>query len=169
VKSGASTNCGCLSVRGRAKHGQAGGGGSTNCTKIYTAWRNIKQRCYNATNDHYHLYGARGITMSREFLEDFAAFYIELGEPPNNYMSIDRIDNNLGYIKGNLRWATLTEQARNRRTNRLLTYKGETKTVTEWCEIKGLPKNVVFARLNTLGWAVAKALETEVRPDIRTQ
>lgn len=82
--------------------------------KTYKAWCKIKERCYNKNSPDYTLYGAKGISMSASFREDFLAFYAEIGEAPSKDHSVDRIDHTKGYIEGNLRWANDAQQARNK-------------------------------------------------------
>lgn len=84
-------------------------------TKVYTTWNKINMRCYNENDNSYKTYGAKGITF--EYRYDFIGFFNEVGHPPTNQHSIDRIDNTLGYIKGNMKWSTLHEQARNKSKN----------------------------------------------------
>jgi hypothetical protein len=86
---------------------------------VYRLWNRIKQRCYNPKNDHFRLYGARGIGMWSGWAASFECFeqdvLAEIGDWPGPGFSIDRIDNNQGYVPGNLRWATNSQQQRNKR------------------------------------------------------
>lgn len=84
-------------------------------TKVYNTWHRIKNRCYRTDDVSYKFYGAKGVTF--EYKDDFVGFFNEVGHPPTNKHSIDRIDNSLGYIKGNMRWSTATGQARNKCKN----------------------------------------------------
>lgn len=84
-------------------------------TAEYKAWCHIKDRCYNPKSKSYADYGALGITFD-EFKDDFLAFYEYMGDRPSDgkKYSVDRIDNNRGYVRGNMRWADTFEQARNK-------------------------------------------------------
>lgn len=108
---GHTTSCGCNKYTGFLKRSDYHG---MKDTKIYKSWCKIKERCYNINDPCYPAYGKIGITF--EFKDSFVDFYTEVGEPPNDgkRYSIDRIDNDLGYIKGNMRWATDFQQARNK-------------------------------------------------------
>ncbi len=90
---------------------------------------------------------------------DFAAFLADLGRRPGPGYSIDRIDNNSHYGPGNCRWATRTEQANNKRNNRLLTVGGVTKTLAQWASGKGMAGGALHRRL-VLGWSEERAVMT---------
>lgn len=67
------------------------------------------------------------------------------------------------YEPSNCRWITNKEQQRNRRNNKLFTYKGETHCLSEWCEILGLRYGTVMQRINALNWNIKQALKLEER------
>lgn len=89
-------------------HGKSGGK-----SKAYSTWKRIKSRCYNKNNVDYPTYSKLG--MGDEFINDAIAFMEYVGEPPKDgkKYSIDRVDNTIGYFKGNMRWATDHQQASN--------------------------------------------------------
>lgn len=130
--------------------------------RLYNTWCRIKSKCYNKNNDHYKYYGKRGIKLCDEWLSDPVAFYnwsMENGYQDN--LTIDRIDVNGNYEPNNCRWVDQKTQVRNRRNSRYITYKGETKTIMEWCEILNLKYRTVHKRIYKLNWSIEKALETK--------
>ena len=85
-------------------------------TKEYKSWEKIKERCFVVTSHDYPNYGAKGITMSDEWRNDFQSFIDYIGPMPRdgNKYTCDRIYNSKGYFPGNVRWATPCQQARNK-------------------------------------------------------
>jgi hypothetical protein len=149
-------SCGCLPKK-PIQHGDA----TTNKkTPEYTAYTNAKGRCQNVNHPDYLTYGGRGIEFRFESFEDFLT---EVGRRPTAKHSIDRIDYNGHYEKGNLRWATRTEQNRNKRSNLLLTIGGETKSSTEWLEFYGSSNSpkLVWGRIHTCNWCAYCAVTIE--------
>lgn len=112
LKSKSQISCGCEQMRLFkeiiTKHSKTG-------SKEYKAWKSAKDRCYNPNNAHYATYGGRGITMQKEWAEDFSKFYEHIGDCPSKKHSLDRINSNGNYEENNVRWATPAEQARNTR------------------------------------------------------
>ncbi len=119
------------------------------------------QRCTNPKINAYKYYGARGITVSDEFL-DFPTFIAYMGMRPSSKMSIERIDNSKGYERGNIKWADRDEQARNTRRTRKLEFRGETKCLTDWAAAFGIDRNTFHCRLGR-GLDMETALTLPVR------
>jgi hypothetical protein len=92
----------------------------------YQIWLGIKKRCYNSNHKDFDIYGGRGIIMSNEFKNNFKSFYDYIGKRPTKQHSIDRIDSNGNYERGNIRWATNYVQCINQRIRKDNTsgYKG---------------------------------------------
>ena len=159
LRTGNTISCGCFKSEATTKRNTKHGGAHE---KLYQVWFAIKKRCLDPRNKAFKNYGARGITMYSAWLNDFGAFqkYISenLGPRPSSRHSLDRINNDGHYEPGNLRWANDTTQARNTRSNQLLAYAGETKTIAEWAELTGIGRSTIWARITKLGWPVSDAL-----------
>lgn len=121
------------SKRRKPRHGYATGKGRT---PTYRSWAMMLNRCRNPNGHDFHYYGARGIEFYSSWLS-FQNFLADMGERPDG-TSIERIDNSKGYCKENCRWATKTQQARNRRNTVLLTHNNVTKPLAEWCDLLGV-------------------------------
>jgi hypothetical protein len=93
-------------------------------TSEYKTWKDMKRRCYDINYKKSKNYLGRGIKVCDEWLHDYNAFYKYMGNKPGNKYSIDRIDNNGDYMPGNVRWATYTQQARNKRIQNCNGYPG---------------------------------------------
>lgn len=121
----------------------------------YESYCGAKARCTTPTHRAYRLYGERGIEFR---FNSFEEFYAELGPKPSSKHSVDRLDNNGHYEKGNVRWATPKEQARNVRHNRRLTWNGRTQMADEGGNEVGLSGRTILARINRYGFCVECAL-----------
>jgi len=86
-----------------------------------------------------------------------------MGPKPSPKHELDRKNNDGPYSQKNCRWVLRKVNDRNRRSNRMLTFKGKTHALSEWCERFSLPRDTVKKRLDA-GWSVIKALTTPVRP-----
>lgn len=158
IISGNIKSCGCWSREVAAKRETKHGLGHV---VEYSIWLGMKARCGNPNNDHYYLYGERGITVCPEWVSDFGQFYADMGPRPSNKHSIDRIDNNGGYCKENCRWTTRDVQNRNTRQNRILSHNGEAKTITDWAADLNTKQSTIQGRLKR-GWTIEKAVTTPV-------
>ena len=149
--SGRIKSCGCykseqdaINVSKNHKHKQSG-------TRLYRIWQGMKERCHNENSPNFKNWGARGIKVCDEWKNSFEAFYQWATETGyNDNLTIDRIDNNVGYNPQNCKWSTAKEQSRNRRSNIDITIGNTTKTLTEWCEIFNLSYGTVNSRYHRL-------------------
>lgn len=151
LRIGNSGSCGCRVPEisremGRltATHGMTG-------TPEYAAWRSMKGRCHNPTDQGYGNYGARGIIVCDRWRDSFENFLADMGLRPSDNHSIDRINVNGNYEPKNCRWATTGEQSRNRRNNRWVTHQGQAMLLTDAAMAAGLPVSTVQSRMRK-GW-----------------
>lgn len=134
---------------------------NTRLARIYTL---MISRCTNVISKNYKDYGERGIRVCDDWLNDFSNFYdwsIENGYKED--LTIDRIDVNGNYEPNNCRWVNMTVQQNNRRNNVSVTYKGETKTLTEWSRTLGINYNTLRGRLFRNKWSIEKSFETPIK------
>lgn len=142
VLNGQRAHCGCLgNKRPNLKHGMRG-------SREYSSWQGMKGRCLDPGNKDYPRWGGRGITICAEWIVSFEAFYEHIGPRPKG-MTVDRINNLKGYEPGNVRWATPSEQQRNRRDSYRWHIKGLTfETHTEAAEHFGVSEHTIWRWVN---------------------
>lgn len=112
-------------------------------TSEYTSWQSMKRRCLSETDKDYKKYGAKGITICKEWIDSFECFFNDMGRKPKG-SSLDRIDNTKGYYKENCRWATDSQQQRNKRNSRVWLIKGKVfESLLEAANFYGVTKTTV--------------------------
>lgn len=159
LSSGHTKSCGCLQKdaarTAQMKHGESK-------SRLYECWHHMKSRCINPNNKDYCNYGGRGIQVCAEWseYEAFKGWAITHGYRDD--LTIDRIDVNGDYCPENCRWATVVQQANNRRSNCVIEYDGEAHTLTEWSQKLGISFDALQLRLKR-NWSVEKAFNTPVR------
>ena len=133
-----------------------------NDKRLRKIWESMHERCKYEKHPQYHNYGGRGICVCDEWSEyiPFAKWAFSHGYADD--LSIDRIDANGMYEPDNCRWATMKEQANNKRTNRIVVYNENEYTLTELAELIGMNKTTLKERLNA-GWSVEDAVNRPIR------
>jgi hypothetical protein len=145
LKIGHTKSCGCL------KTSQNG----LSQTRVYRIWKGMIARCENYLNDNYYWYGFKGISVCEDW-HDFQMFYewaIEHGYSKG--LTIDRINTNDDYYPENCRWVSQKKQCNNVSSNRIIQYKNNSFTVSEFAEFLGYKYWTVWNRLK-LGWTPEK-------------
>lgn len=139
LRNGGAKSCGCSRIQtmkeiftkhGKSKH------------NLYEKYAGVIARCEQPTAQHYDDYGGRGIKICAEWRSDFMVFYnwaIKTGWTKG--LTIDRIDVNGDYSPLNCMWATRRDQAFNKRRTVRITYRGETKVMSEWADELGITRS----------------------------
>lgn len=125
-------------------------------TPTYKSWNAAIQRCCNKNDPSYPRYGGRGVRMHEAWRHDFNAFLSDMGERPDG-KTLDRIDVNGNYEPGNCRWATASEQARNRSSGLFVEFAGKRTRVIDLCEQHGYDYRRVVQRLKR-GWSIEESI-----------
>ena len=114
--SGSSKSCGCLAADNMRRVKAASTTHNLSKTPEYWAWKSMRRRCYVPESHNYQYYGAQGVKVCDLWRNDFERFLKDVGKRPGKGYSLDRWPDKYGdYEPGNVRWATITEQNRNRR------------------------------------------------------
>lgn len=165
LRNGTTQSCGCLQKQrtsaAKLQHGEAGKNGATGASAEYRAWTGIKTRCYNPNGDSYIYYGSRGIGMCDRWKSSYEAFLSDMGRRPSPKHSIERKNNDGDYTPDNCKWATIDEQAVNRRGNRWVTFNGITLTSSQWAKRLKCSPVTICRRLAR--WSVERALGTVIK------
>ena len=134
LRNGSIVSCGCYqrdnTSSRQTKHGESK-------TRLYREWQQMKSRCTNPNYKFYSYYGGRGIKLT-----------------------LDRISQNGNYEPSNCRWVSRKVQQNNTRRCRYYTINGDTKTISEWSRIYGVPVERTRQRVVDRGWDIEKALTT---------
>ncbi len=158
AKAGRVRSCGCAQLESATTHGQR-------YTRLYGIWVGMNRRCLNTRHQSYQNYGARGIRVCEDWhsFEPFSKWAYENGYADT--LSIDRIDVNGNYEPSNCQWTTDKQQARNRRSTRLVTVFGETLAVAAAVEKygKGINPNTVLKRMDKYGFSAEQAITAPLR------
>ena len=160
LTTGQSKSCGCLRkerfLKFNTRHGQSH-------SALHSCWTSMKQRCLNPKNPVYQDYGGRGIKVCPEWMYFEPFYWWAMMNSYDENLTIERKDVNGNYEPKNCCWIPQSQQGGNRRTNKLLTFKGQTKAAFQWAKELGLNPGTVYTRLR-LGWSTEEAL-TGVRND----
>lgn len=126
------------------KHGQSN-------TRLHKIWQNMRNRCHNPNTPDYKYYGGRGIKICKAW-GNFTVFKLwAINNGYSEVLTLDRIDVNGNYCPDNCRWVTRKEQSNNKRNLRVIEYKGETRTLTQWSKILNIPIATLYRYLASEG------------------
>lgn len=149
-----SSSCGCVGrkriIAASITHGMSD-------SRTYNVWAGMKARCTNPNHPSYKDYGGRGITVCERWIHSFENFIQDMGEAPNG-LTLDRIKNDLGYSPDNCIWSDRKAQARNRRSNRIITAFGRSQTLAGWSIETGIKRSTITQRIDYYGYSEEDAV-----------
>lgn len=160
LRSGHTTNCGCVRKQKLVERNYKHGG---RYTRLYSIWRSMLNRCNNPKNINYKYYGGKGITVCDEWVRDFSVF--QEWALSNGYvegLTIDRINNNESYCPSNCHFITMFDQSRNKSTTHNITINGVQHCLTDWANIMGISEGTICTRIRR-GWSEEVAVTTPVK------
>lgn len=145
--------------------------------RLKTIYSSMIGRCYKKNNGAYNDYGAKGITVCKEWVEDRQKFYdwaIKSGfkyEPDKNgrnKLTLDRIDTTKGYSPDNCRWITNEEQANNKKMNVVIEVNGEKIHLRQLAKDLNMNFNTLFKRWKYTKMPIEKVIQkTDFRKNNR--
>jgi|688.fasta_scaffold70585_5 hypothetical protein len=141
-------------------HGESGPkarGVRNKTTPEYRAWKSIKTRCYNHRYKQYEGYGGRGVKVCERWFNSYEAFLADMGRRPSPKHSINRKQNDGHYCPENCEWADDRAQRRNKRSSVMIEINGESKNVSDWLIILGVPEGTYYWRKRK-GYSTIEAL-----------
>lgn len=140
VASGYTKSCGHLAFIGT--HTTHGMSKSPEYRGEYQAWCGMRDRVNNVNGQNYRDYGGRGIRIDERW-NSFNNFLNDVGRRPSKKHSLDRINVNGNYEPSNCRWATVSEQARNKRNTVRVEYMGRVMILQEWANELGVKSSTM--------------------------
>lgn len=167
VMSGHTKSCGCLR-EDETRNRKTTHGHNTKrrgMTATYRTWRSMHQRCNNPNVVCFFRYGGKGITICERW-NSFESFLQDMGIRPEGH-TLDRIDCFGNYEPENCRWATASQQARNRSNTLKLSWNDKTLTIFEWEEQTNIPAVALLHRVRYQGWTAERALTTPLKKGSR--
>ncbi len=157
VKNFQTRSCGCLHKISVSKSNS-----THNLTshKLYGVWKSMKARCYNGNTAQYKDYGGRGITVCKEWMTDFMNFYtwaITNGWAEGLQLDKDTKGNGMIYCPEGCCFIPPKLNSNNKRSNKIIEYNGEEKTLSQWADQSGVPLKILSQRM-IRGWSFEKSI-----------
>lgn len=165
LRSGKTLSCGCLRRDNSRLLGLAntrhGHSCPANRSHTYRSWESMRGRCKNLRDSSFDDYGGRGIQVCKRW-DKFEHFLADMGERPRG-TTLDRKQTDGDYKPSNCCWSVAKIQQRNKRTNRLVEYKGRLVPLVVVSEQTGIPYSRLHDRIVRHNWTVKRAIETPSR------
>ena len=164
LTSGKTQSCGCIRKETSALQGGYNRTHGMKGTRPYRIWCGMLNRCRNPNEPDYARYGGAGIRVCRRW-HDFGKFWADMARGYAPDLQIDRRDYRKGYVKSNCRWATPTQQQRNRSSNVWIDTPKGRMVLSQAAEVFGLPYGRLKMR-RKMGWSEQEIL-SQKEPYVR--
>lgn len=156
LKGGSVSSCGCYKIERNLVAKRVHGHASRQGTTEYRSWQSLKSRCCNPSSPYFSDYGGRGITVCDQWKDSFLTFLADMGRKPTPKHTIERKNNDGNYEPGNCKWATVVEQANNRRSSKFIVVGGVRMTISQCSRQYGIKMKTLWDRLQA-GWDANEA------------
>ena len=157
-------SCGCAKndniSKAHMKHGNSKRSYRGGMSGTYNAWGHARGRCLNPRNPRFSDYGGRGIRMCERWACSFENFLADMGPRPGAGFSLERKLVDGDYCPENCCWILMLDQAKNKRTNVVITFNGETTYLSEWARRCGITESLLRYRIKK-GWPLEKAMSQD--------
>jgi len=129
----------------------------------YWSWHGMVSRCYKQSSNRFNRYGGRGINMCERWRVSFWSFLEDMGERPGKDYTIERVNNDGNYEPSNCIWLIKHKQSSNRSSCVRLTFKKQTKNISDWASTIGIPMYVLWSRVKA-GWSIKNCITKPYKP-----
>ena len=154
VSRGVVESCGCLIREVNSERSRTHG---LSATKEYSAWLNMRRRCYEPGNISYWAVGARGITVCKRWMK-FENFIEDMGKCPTG-KSLQRIDNSGNFKPDNCKWATKTEQMKGNHRAKFVIVGGNSMNVGDAERLLGIHRSSINQKVRQSGKTYQQATD----------
>jgi len=162
---GKTRSCGCLRVeKTRSRNTKRFSESSRRNQTMYRRYHSMLQRCENPANPNWKNYGARGIHVCDRWRASYDAFLQDMGSPPFDGYTIERIDNDSGYSPENCVWASRKTQLRNQRRSIIIEIDGVKLHAKDWADKTGCCYETITKHYREGGIEQATAFVAEYVP-----
>jgi hypothetical protein len=154
LTSGQYKSCGCNQYSGLQhkfpkKHGKSQ-------SRVYSIWRGMVRRCTDPDQNGFQNYGGRGIKVCERWMT-FENFYADMGDPPTEFHTLERLNNDGNYEPENCIWSTRSRSARNRRITTRINVEGKSVALEDIADAVGVSSKVLRYHLSK-GRTIAQAV-----------
>lgn len=140
---------------------EAGINGKATEDELYSKFQSMHNRCNQKTHPSYMNYGGRGISVCEEWSGKYGFLVFKKWANENGWaegLTLDRIDNNLGYSPSNCRWSTALQQSYNKRNNIVYQYANTEMPLGMIAKLENVNYGLLYSRVRLKGMTIEEAI-----------